>query len=442
MNKKYIKFGIGALVALGILFGIYRSNIFGVTEVKTTKLEIGQLADENIYTGVVVPGEIKPIYVSSPAVVEKINVEVGEEVSPETALLAFSNQSFIENEKKLKLNELDMRDLELRIADLDSGTMKLELDNKQLDIKDLEEQIKAYQRKLPTLAEEARIAKKKADTYMQLLAKDGVSATEASLMNTTANTKEAEYEDLKTTLELTKQKYQLMYISYESLKRELDINKAKLESELEKLKLQHDTLAKSNEELKNALHSKQAGFISSIDIVEGGTVAPGQRVMSIAIPGQTKVNLEVPVYQAGTLSKGQDATIISREGGSGNKYKGKVDKVSSFAVKSKLGKSTDKVIAVEVLIDGENDLKPGFIADVQVKGNSKKQGLMVNSFSVIEENGDYYVYINDNGKAQKQQIKVGLRDSNGYEILNLPSGTEIIVNPFKVRNGEKIRVVN
>lgn len=442
MNKKYIKFGIGALVALGILFGIYKSNIFGVTEVKTTKLEIGQLADANIYTGVVVPGEIKPIYVSSPAVVEKINVEVGEEVSPETALLTFSNQSFIENEKKLKLNELDMRDLELRIADLDSGTMKLELDNKQLDIKDLEEQIKAYQRKLPTLAEEARIAKKKADTYMQLLAKDGVSATEASLMNTTANTKEAEYEDLKTTLELTKQKYQLMYISYESLKRELDINKAKLESELEKLKLQHDTLAKSNEELKNALHSKQAGFISSIDIVEGGTVAPGQRVMSIAIPGQTKVNLEVPVYQAGTLSKGQDATIISREGGSGNKYKGKVDKVSSFAVKSKLGKSTDKVIAVEVLIDGENDLKPGFIADVQVKGNSKKQGLMVNSFSVIEENGDYYVYINDNGKAQKQQIKVGLRDSNGYEILNLPSGTEIIVNPFKVRNGEKIRVVN
>lgn len=442
MNKKYIKFGIAALVALGILFGIYRSNIFGVTEVKTTKLEIGQLADENIYTGVVVPGEIKPIYVSSPAVVEKINVEVGEEISPETALLTFSNQSFIENEKKLKLNELDMRDLELRIADLDSGTMKLELDNKQLDIKDLEEQIKAYQRKLPTLAEEARIAKKKADTYMQLLAKDGVSATEASLMNTTANTKEAEYEDLKTTLELTKQKYQLMYISYESLKRELDINKAKLESELEKLKLQHDTLAKSNEELKNALHSKQAGFISSIDIVEGGTVAPGQRVMSIAIPGQTKVNLEVPVYQAGTLSKGQDATIISREGGSGNKYKGKVDKVSSFAVKSKLGKSTDKVIAVEVLIDGENDLKPGFIADVQVKGNSKKQGLMVNSFSVIDENGDYYVYINDNGKAQKQQIKVGLRDSNGYEILNLPSGTEIIVNPFKVRNGEKIRVVN
>ena len=442
MNKKYIKFGIAALVALGILFGIYRSNIFGVTEVKTTKLEIGQLADENIYTGVVVPGEIKPIYVSSPAVVEKINVEVGEEVSPETALLTFSNQSFIENEKKLKLNELDMRDLELRIADLDSGTMKLELDNKQLDIKDLEEKIKGYQRELPILAEEARIAKKKADTYMQLLAKDGVSATEASLMNTTANTKEAEYEDLKTTLELTKQKYQLMYISYESLKRELDINKAKLESELEKLKLQHDTLAKSNEELKNALHSKQAGFISSIDIVEGGTVAPGQRVMSIAIPGQTKVNLEVPVYQAGTLSKGQDATIISREGGSGNKYKGKVDKVSSFAVKSKLGKSTDKVIAVEVLIDGENDLKPGFIADVQVKGNSKKQGLMVNSFSVIEENGDYYVYINDNGKAQKQQIKVGLRDSNGYEILNLPSGTEIIVNPFKVRNGEKIRVVN
>ena len=68
-------------------------------------------------------------------------------------------------------------------------------------------------------------------------------------------------------------------------------------------------------------------------------------------------------------------------------------------------------------------------------------GLMVNSFSVVEDSGEYFVYINDNGRAQKQKVKVGLRDSNGYEVLDLPAGTEIIVNPFKVRNGEKIKVV-
>ena len=441
MDKKYMKFGVAAVVVLGIVFGVYRSNIFGVTEVKTVKLEMGQLSEENIYTGIVVPGEIKPVYVHSAGVVEKISVEVGEEITPETDLLTFSNQSFVENDKNLKLNEMDMKNIELRIADQESGTMKLELDNKQLDIKDLEEKIKGYQRRLPALTEEARMAKKKADTYMQLLSKDGVSATEASLMNTTANKKEAELEDLKTTLELSKQKYQLMYISYESLKRELDINKAKLESELEKLKLKDDSLRLADEELRNPLHSEFSGVISGIDVIEGGKVMPGQRVFTVALPGETRVSLEVPVYQSGTLVKGQDAYIISRENGDNRRYSGKIEKVSSFAVKSKLGKSSDKVIAVEVVITEPNDLKPGFIADVEVKGQTDKKGLIVNSFSVIEENGEHYVYINENGKAQKQQVKVGVRDSNGYEILNLPAGTEIIVNPFKVRNGEKIRVV-
>ena len=443
MDKKYIKFGIGALVVLGVLFfGLKKANVLGVTEVKTVKLEMGQLADESIYSGVVIPGELKPIYVNSTGVIEKVSVEVGEEITPETDLLTFSNQSFVENEKNLKLNEMDMKNIELRIADQESGTMKLELDNKQLDIKDLEERIKGYQRRLPALEEEAKMAKKKADTYMQLLAKDGVSATEASLMNTTANKKEAELEDLKTTLELSKQKYQLMYISYESLKRELDINKTKLVSELEKLKIKNDTLKLSDEELRQPLHSTSSGVISEIDVIPGGKVVPGQRVMSIALPGQTRVSLEVPVYQSGTLVKGQDATVISRENGDNRRYKGRVEKVSSFAVKSKFGKSNDKVISVEVAILEPNDLKPGFIADVEVKGQAtNKMGLMVNSFSVVEDSGEYFVYINDNGRAQKQKVKVGLRDSNGYEVLDLPAGTEIIVNPFKVRNGEKIKVV-
>lgn len=68
---------------------------------------------------------------------------------------------------------------------------------------------------------------------MQLLAKDGVSATEASAMTTAASKAEAALEDLKTTLTLNKEKYQLMFVSFESLKRELDINRAQLDSQLE-----------------------------------------------------------------------------------------------------------------------------------------------------------------------------------------------------------------
>jgi HlyD family secretion protein len=81
-------------------------------------------------------------------------------------------------------------------------------------------------------------------------------------------------------------------------------------------------------------------------------------------------------------------------------------------------------------------------AAVEISGASKDATPIINSFSVIEENQEYYVYINDGGRARKQKINVGARTASSYEVLDLPIGTEVIVNPFKVRNGEKIRIVD
>ena len=154
------------------------------------------------------------------------------------------------------------------------------------------------------------------------------------------------------------------------------------------------------------------------------------------------VNVEVPLYQAGSIKKGQPAVIISRDYNGDKEYKGVVERVSTAAVTSKYSKGNDKVIQVEVSIKEDNDLSPGFIADVEISGASKEATPIINSFSVIEENQEYYVYINDGGRARKQKINVGARTANSYEILDLPVGTEVIVNPFKVRNGEKIRIVD
>ena len=142
MEKKFLsldknmmkKIAIGvAVVAIGT-FALYKVNIFGTTEVKVAKVEVGALSDMNLYTGMVVPGEVVPVYISAPAVVEKVLVTEGEHVTKGTQLMIFSNKSVIENENLLKMNELDIRDIELRIADLDSGSMKLELDNRTFEI--------------------------------------------------------------------------------------------------------------------------------------------------------------------------------------------------------------------------------------------------------------------------------------------------------------------
>lgn len=435
------KIAIGAIVIALVGYGAYKMNILGTTEVKVARIEVGDLSDMNLYTGMVVPGEIKPVYISAPAVIERILVKDGEEITKDTELILFSNKSIMENDKTLRVNELDIQNVKLQIADLDSGSMKLELDNRELEIKNLEEKIKADMRRLPVVTEEARTLQKRAEAYMQLLSKDGVSATEASRINTESGRKQVELEDLKTNLELNRQKHQLMVVSYESLKRELNIEEAKLRSSLEKLELENETLKIREKQLKEPLTAGVDGVVVGIDVQEGSVTQPGERLLAVSTTGGNRVNVEVPLYQSSAIAKGQPAIIVSRDSDGDKQYKGKVEKVSTAAVDSKYSKTKEKVIQVEVSIDEKNDLRPGFIADVEISGQAKTAVPVVNSFSVIEEDGEYFVYINDGGRARKQKVNVGARTVNSYEILDLPVGTQVIVNPFKVRNGEKIRVV-
>ena len=435
------KIAIGAIVIALVGYGAYKMNILGTTEVKVARIEVGDLSDMNLYTGMVVPGEIKPVYISAPAVIERILVKDGEEITKDTELILFSNKSIMENDKALRVNELDIQNVKLQIADLDSGSMKLELDNRELEIKNLEEKIKADMRRLPVVTEEARTLQKRAEAYMQLLSKDGVSATEASRINTESGRKQVELEDLKTNLELNRQKHQLMVVSYESLKRELNIEEATLRSSLEKLELENETLKIREKQLKEPLTAGVDGVVVRIDVQEGSVTQPGERLLAVSTTGGNRVNVEVPLYQSSAIAKGQPAIIVSRDSDGDKQYKGKVEKVSTAAVDSKYSKTKEKVIQVEVSIDEENDLRPGFIADVEISGQAKTAVPVVNSFSVIEEDGEYFVYINDGGRARKQKVNVGARTVNSYEILDLPVGTQVIVNPFKVRNGEKIRVV-
>ncbi|MDP0506686.1 MAG: efflux RND transporter periplasmic adaptor subunit [Fusobacterium sp. JB019] len=423
LTKKKIIIIAGIVLVTGGL--ILKVDPLNTKEVKVENVRVGALSDAGMYSGTVIPGKLVPVYIEAPAVVENVMAIEGEEVEKGTDLMVFSNKSLLENEKQLKINALDIEDAELRIADLNGGTLKLELDNKQLEIKSLEESIKNESKKLP-------IVEKQAKTYEKLLAEDGVSSIEA-------NQKLMEYEELKTKLDLNKQKYNLMTVSYESLRRQLNIDEGKIKSELSKLKLQRETLEIREEQLKNPLKAPVSGIIINVDVAEGSLISPGERLVAIAAKGENRVILEIPSYEAETLEKGQSARIITRDSMGDNTYTGYVDKVSSAARSS--AKGNNKVVSVEVAITGENNLKPGFVADVEISKKAKEDVPVVNNFSVLEESGRYFVFVVENGVAKKREVKIGARSLNNYEVLDLPVGTEVIVNPFKVKSGEKVKVV-
>lgn len=438
MNKKIV---IGAVVVGLGLGGYFLINRVSGKEVRVSKVEMGNLSSSILYAGIVTPGEVIPVYVEAPVLVESIIARVGQEVEVGDKLMTFSSKSIIENDKELRINELDIKDIKLQIADLDGGSLKLELDNRKLEMRNLEEQIRGNERRLPVVQSEARTLKEKGEAYKKLLAADGVSSTEVNKAVNEAEKKIVELEDLKTNLELNRQKFELSAVSYESLTRQLAIEEAKLKSSLEKLQLTNEMLNRRAEQLRKPLEASVAGVITTIDVVEGSNMQSGQRLLAISPRGESIVKVEVPMYQASSVSPEQKATIRSSSYDGDITYEGVVARVSSVARESVLGGKNDKVIESEVKVLEVNGLKPGFITDVEISNESSRNVATVSSFSVLEEGNKSYVYIVDDGKIRKTEIKIGVKTSTDYEVLNLPLGTDVVINPFKVTNGERVKAV-
>lgn len=440
MGKKII-IGIIILLLIGIAFKDKLKLLKG-KEIRIERVERKNIEELGIYGGIVIPGDVIPVYIEASALIESISARKGQVVKMGEHLMTFSQKSIIENERELKANELDIVDIELRMADLNSGSLKLELDNRQLEIKNLDEKIRGYNRKIPVVKEEMNTLKDKSAAYMKLLSKDGVSTTEANKAVTEANKKEVELEDLKTELKLAKEKYELMIVSYESLKRELNINEVHLNSQYAKLQLTNEILKRKNMQLKKPLEASIDGVITEIDVNEGSLTNEGERLLAISPIGESVVKVEIPLYEAANIKIGNSAKIIYWDIDGRKSYLGEIIEISSIAQPSEInpGKN-NKVIVGEIKIIGDNKLNPGFLVDVELKGKSKESILLVNSFSVLDENGKNYVYLIKDGKAIKTLVNIGAKTLNSYEILNLPEGSEIALNPFKLRNGERVKVV-
>ncbi|WP_448821291.1 efflux RND transporter periplasmic adaptor subunit [Cetobacterium sp.] len=439
MNKKII---IGIATVILALSGYAVINRVGKKEVKVSKIDIRNLSSSTLYAGIVAPGEVVPVYIEAPSLIESIFVRVGEEVNTGDKLLSFSTKSVIENDKELRVNELDIKDVKLRIADLEGGSLKLELDNRKLEMKNLEEKVKGDERRLPVITAEARTLRDKAEAYKKLLAADGVSSTEANRAVTEADKKLVELEDLKTDLNLNRQKLALSAVSFESLTRELAIEEAKLASSLEKLQLNNEILVRRAEQLKKPLEAPVAGLITGIDVMEGSNTFSGQRLLSISPKGESIVKVEIPMYQASSVALNQRAIVRASSSEGDLTYEGVVSRVSSVARESVLGGKKDKVIEVEVKISEKNNLKPGFITDVEITNESTRSVATVPSFSVVEEGDKSYIYVVEDGKVRKTEVKLGAKTLTDYEVLNIPLGTEVVINPFKVSNGERVKAVS
>lgn len=412
-----------------------------IKKVRVLKIQTKNLSSFIFYKGRVAQGEIVPVYIEASALIQTVMIGVGQTVEKGDELLIFSPKSIVEINKELKITKLDIEDIKLRIANFNNGSSKLKLDNKKLEIGNLEEKIKGDERKLLRLITETKTLKEKAEVYKKLLDVDSVSSIEVNKVISEVIRKESELEELSVSLELNKRKFELSAASLESLIRELDIEERKLKSTLEKFELNYEILMRRMEQLKKPLKSPIAGVVTMVDVTQGSNTFSGQRLLAILPKNERVVKFEIPAYRADDIKQNQKVIIKTRTSSEQTTHEGIISKISNIVRKSTADIQED-IVEAEVKMLKESDLKLGSAVTIMIEDKFIKNIIKVSPFSIIRIGEKDFIFTVDNGIARKIEVKIGLKTPTESEILNVPPGVEIIINPFKVVEGEKIEVVN
>lgn len=192
----------------------------------------------------------------------------------------------------------------------------------------------------------------------------------------------------------------------------------------------------SNAEYK-IITAPDNGTITSIKANQGDIIRKGSELLTITDKSGLSVKLNINETQIPKIKEGQTVTIT---GGAFEKktYLGKVLSIADEA--EEIATETGRETTVEVDVKVENpdeDIKLGYTAKCAIVVSSDKSSVIIPYEALGSDNQGDYVYKFQNGKAEKQYIKIESELSEGAKVKSgINSGDRIIKNISELSDSE------
>lgn len=257
-------------------------------------------------------------------------------------------------------------------------------------------------------------------------------------MSIQLKTAEKQYENAKINLAKTreaynKQKEQLSAtpgISTPSLSQsQITENDIKLqENQVEIARLNVESIKQNISKQQKNIKADIDGTISALNAVEGSMTSVQMPVVSVENTYELQAVLNVNQYDITNIKEGQEAAVKFNN----QTVKAQVERINPTATKTVSPTGSDTTIKVILnLLEVNDQLKPGFEVDVDVKVGEKKNVFKIPAEAVItDKDGNERVYIVENGTAKLKNIRTGLTSDIEVEVLEgLNSEDKVILNP-------------
>ena len=241
--------------------------------------------------------------------------------------------------------------------------------------------------------------------------------------------------------EVNSAKDAVMYINLEYQKVLKDI------SILEKtIMLKSIVIEKELEERSKNTVAPKDGIIVSVDVKNGENVIPAHTLVTFA-DKDTELDAEfyIPKLSVNDIRIGDKVKVAKFN----NKKEltettGEVYKLSEIETKLEENGLEFNGLIGRVALDDYSKFQINDQVEIGVVKTEGKYGGGISTFSVFDISKDKktgYVYVIEDGKAKKKEVTLGRNIDHQYEILNMPIGTLIIGNPYKLKEGKKVIVI-
>jgi len=382
----------------------------------------------------------------------------------------------LEVENQIKSLEIDKEELEIL-----KSSNKADLRQAQDRVRDAEEAFVKYIKLQGPQAKDSQQIKIENATKAVEDAKQAVVDAESKHSNTVYDTREKEQaalaniEKLKKTIDDKELAYDNAILDRKLFKRfdypnkiislENALAQAKLNLQRTKVRISSGLIQKESSMVrnKNSLKRKKEQYEQNkkyLDMVElkapvdgvviygdpgsrhwnntelkvGADVYKGRTLMTIPDLSSMLVNFDLPEQYRSRVSTGNEV-VVTPDSLPSLKIRGKVTDIAPLPVNQIYwDRNSPKVYKSKVeFTSHDKRLVSGMNAQLEIITKELKNVLSVPVESVLEENGQFYVYIKNGGKRpDKQIIEIGQADDDSVEITKgLEEGDEIyLYNPF------------
>lgn len=263
----------------------------------------------------------------------------------------------------------------------------------------------------------------------------------------------ASYENASLAWEQAKSRYEESRRFLESLKAggidETTINGRFYDSVEEQLRAQIKSQETTMEQLEDRLKKcvvavDRDGVITSLPVKDMSYIQAGETAVTISGRGKIQAESDVLTSIAPYLSPGDKVTVILQLRNQDQMYTGTISQVYDYAAKGTSALGMDEY-RVHVKIDMDEDQtlegKEGYGANIRFTLYQGEHKLVIPSSAVFDLNDQKYVFVINNGKAEKQPVEVEYRTASQAVIKEgLTEGQKIIdhVDSEVIYEGAKV----